>query len=131
MKIFTKISNSLHFKKIISTLLVIFLLGIFISCNPTKKLLPHEYLLEKTEIINVKETNQPKESFEAFYRQKPNRKLFRSIHFFVWWYNLFDEQKITQKKIARNLIYDKKNSEKVLAYEKKNEERIKKGKTPK
>lgn len=131
MKIFTKISNSLHFKKIISTLLVIFLLGIFISCNPTKKLLPHEYLLEKTEIINAKETNQPKESFEAFYRQKPNRKLFRSIHFFVWWYNLFDEQKITQKKIARNLIYDKKNSEKVLAYEKKNEERIKKGKTPK
>jgi len=104
---------------------------IFISCNPTKKLLPHEYLLEKVEVINVKHTDQPKESFEAFYRQKPNRKLFRSVHFFVWWYNLFDEQKIKQKKIERNLKYDKINSERVLISEKKNEERVKNGKKPK
>lgn len=104
---------------------------IFISCNPTKKLLPHEYLLEKVEVINVKQTDQQKESFEAFFRQKPNRKLFRSVHFFVWWYNLFDDEKIKQKKIQRNLKYDKINSERVLSSEKKNEERVKKGKKPK
>jgi hypothetical protein len=107
---------------------------IFISCNPTKKLLPHEYLLEKVEVINNKQTDQPKENFEAFYRQKPNRKLFRSIDFFVWWYNLFDEEKIKQKRIKRNLKYDKINSERVLTCERKNEERAKKGKkikTPK
>jgi hypothetical protein len=103
---------------------------IFISCNPTKKLLPHEYLLEKVEVINTKQTDQPKENFEAFFRQKPNRKLFRSVHFFVWWYNLFDDEKIKQKKIERNLKYDKINSERVLNSEEKNEERIKIGKKP-
>lgn len=93
--------------------------------------MPHEYLLEKVEVINVKQTDQQKESFEAFFRQKPNRKLFRSVHFFVWWYNLFDDEKIKQKKIQRNLKYDKINSERVLSSEKKNEERVKKGKKPK
>ena len=92
--------------------------------------MPHEYLLEKVEVINTKQTDQPKESFEAFFRQKPNRKLFRSVHFFVWWYNLFDDEKIKQKKIQRNLKYDKINSERVLSSEKKNEERVKKGKKP-
>lgn len=87
-------------------------------------------MLEKVEVINTKQTDQPKESFEAFFRQKPNRKLFRSVHFFVWWYNLFDDNKIKQKKIERNLKYDKINSERVLSSEKKNEERIKKGKKP-
>lgn len=93
--------------------------------------MPHEYLLEKVEVINVKQTDQQKESFEAFFRQKPNRKLFRTVHFFVWWYNLFDDEKIKQKKIQRNLKYDKINSERVLSSEKKNEERVKKGKKPK
>ena len=79
LKLFQKISNSLHFKKKISTFYLIPLFGIFISCNPTKKLLPNEYLLEKVEVINAKETNQPKENFEAFYRQKPNRKLFSKL----------------------------------------------------
>ncbi|MBA2610444.1 MAG: BamA/TamA family outer membrane protein [Bacteroidetes bacterium] len=128
---FTKIPNRPDLKKIIAAVLIFFVAEIFISCNPTKKLLPHEYLLEKAEIINTKQTNQPKESFEAFFRQKPNRKLFRSIHFFVWWYNLFDEEKIRQKRITRNLKYDKINSDRVLLYEKKNEERVKKGKAPK
>ena len=64
--------------------------------------MPHEYLLEKVEVINTKQTDQPKENFEAFFRQKPNRKLFRSVHFFVWWYNLFDDEKIKQKNAERN-----------------------------
>lgn len=135
MKLFTKISNRLNLKKFILVFFIFSLAEIFISCNPTKKLQPHEYLLDKVEIVNAKETNQPKENFEAFYRQKPNRKLvsklFGGIHFFVWWYNLFDEEKIRQKRIARNLKYDKINSERVLKAEKKNEKRIKKGKKPK
>ena len=131
MKLITKISNRLSLKKFISTFFVFLLVEIFISCNPTKKLQPHEYLLEKVEVINAKQTSQPKESFEAFFRQKPNRKLLRSVHFFVWWYNIFDDEKIKQKKNARNLKYDKINSERVLNAEKKNEERIKKGKKTK
>jgi hypothetical protein len=120
-----------NLKKFILVFFIFSLAEIFISCNPTKKLQPHEYLLDKVEIVNAKETNQPKENFEAFYRQKPNRKLFRYVHFFVWWYNLFDEEKIKQKRIARNLKYDKINSERVLRAEKKNEERVKKGKKTK
>ncbi|MDP1801561.1 MAG: BamA/TamA family outer membrane protein [Bacteroidota bacterium] len=131
MKLFTKILNRPDLKKTIPAFLIFLCAQIFISCNPTKKLLPNEYLLDKVEVINTKETNQPKENFEAFFRQKPNRKLFRSIHFFVWWYNLFDEEKIKQKKVARNLKYDKINSDRVLLSEKKNEERVKKGKKPK
>jgi hypothetical protein len=42
------------------------------------------------EVQNTKETGLAKENFEDFYRQRPNRKLFRKFHFFVWWYNLFD-----------------------------------------
>ena len=120
----------MNLKKFISAFLIFLFAEIFISCNPTKKLLPHEYLLEKVEVINTKQTDQPKENFEAFFRQKPNRKLFRSVHFFVWWYNLFDDEKIKQKKIQRNLKYDKINSERVLNSEEKNEERVKTGKKP-
>lgn len=72
-----------------------------------------------------------KEDLEAFFRQKPNRKLFRKVHFFVWWYNLFDEDKIVRKKIARNLKYDRKNAEKVKKNERRNARRIAKGKPPK
>lgn len=82
-------------------------------------------------MVNVKKTTLQKEQFEAFYRQKPNRKLLRQIHFFVWWYNLFDEEKIARKKIARNLRYDKKNADKAKRFEKKNARRAKKGKDPK
>ena len=126
MELFTKICNKLNLKKFTLVIFIFSLAEIFISCNPTKKLLPHEYLLDKVEIVNADKTNQPKENFEAFYRQKPNRKLFRTAHFFVWWYNLFDEEKIKRKKTERNLKYDKINSDRVLAAEKKNEERAKK-----
>ncbi len=118
-------------KKIALGFFIFFLAEIFTSCNPTKKLQPHEYLLNNVEIINADKTNQPKENFEAFYRQKPNRKFLRKAQFFVWWYNLFDEEKIKRKRTERNLKYDKINSERVLKAEKKNEERVKKGKKPK
>jgi outer membrane protein assembly factor BamA len=101
------------------------------ACNVTKKLEPNQYLVDKVEIVNTKETKLAKENFEAFVRQKPNRRLFRVFQFYVWWYNLFDEEKLAKKKAERNLKYDQKNAEKVQKYELMNAERAKKGKAPK
>lgn len=112
-------------------MLIAFIIQVLCGCNPTKKLKNNQYLLDRVEVVNTKETYVPKESFEAFFRQKPNRKLVREIHFFVWWYNLFDEEKIRQKKIERNLKYDKINADRVLRFEEKNKRRLKKGKKPK
>lgn len=98
------------------------------SCRPTRKLQAHQYLVDKVEIHNAKETNVSKESLEAFFRQRPNRKLFREFHFFVWWYNLFNDEKLRLKKIKRNIRYDRLNSEKAKRFEKKNARRAKKGK---
>ena len=123
----------IHIKRnlILKNYLVGYLLLLLLAaCNPTKKLNQNQYILERIQVLNSKETNLPEENFEAFFRQKPNRKLFRKINFFVWWYNLFDNEKIARKKVARNLSYDKKNAEKVLRFEKKNKKRIKKGKKP-
>lgn len=111
--------------------LTLAMLCVFVNCSPTRKLLPHQYIVDKVEVQNTKETNLAKENFEAFFRQKPNRKFLRKIDFFVWWYNLFDEEKIRQKKIRRNLKYDKMNSDKVKRFEKKNAKRIRKGKRAK
>ncbi len=109
---------------------VLFILIAF-GCNPTKKLLPNEYLVNKAVVSNTKETNLPKEDFEAFIRQKPNRKLFRVFHFYVWWYNLFDEKKIIELKRKRNVRYDTINAERIRKIDIKNIERAKKGKKPK
>lgn len=102
-----------------------------VSCNPTKKLKQGEYILDKVEVEGHKTTGLPKENFEAFIRQKPNRKFLRKVDFFVWWYNLFSDEKIKRKREERNLRYDKKNADKVKRFEKKNEKRGKKGKKPK
>ncbi len=114
-------------KKFCSLLVTAVLL---VSCHPSKKLLPNQFILDKVEVRNSDETAIPKENFEAFFRQKPNRKLFRKFHFFVWWYNLFDAEKIKKKRVERNLKYDQHNANKVLRFEKKNKKRLKKGKKP-
>ncbi len=93
--------------------------------------MPHQYIVDKVEVKHTKQTDLQKENFEAFYRQKPNRKLFRKINFFVWWYSLFSEEKIRRKKLARNLRYDKANAEKTKKFERKNLKRKKKGKKAK
>lgn len=110
---------------------ILFLLALFSACNPTKKLQPGQYIVDKVEVIDDKLTDIPKEEFEAYFRQKPNRKFLRKIDFFVWWYNLFDDEKIAAKKQKRNQDYDEYNSKKVRKFEKKNQKRIKKGKKPK
>jgi outer membrane protein assembly factor BamA len=110
---------------------MIALLQFFMACNPTRKLLPGQYLLNKVEVHHTRETGIDKENFEAFIRQKPNRKLFRKFHFYVWWYNLFSDEKIRKNKIQRNLKYDIRNTRKVRKFDRKNQKRIKKGKKPK
>ncbi len=103
----------------------------FSACDISKKLGSEQYLLDKVQVTNAKETGLPKENFEAFFRQKPNRKLFRRFQFFAWWYTRFDPKKIETKRISRNERFDRKNAEKVRRFEKKNIRRAKKGKRPK
>lgn len=112
-------------------LLYTVLLLIVAACHPTRKLQPHEYLLEHVEVKNTRETGLPKENFEAFFRQKPNRKFLRKFHFYVWWYNLFNNEKIRQKKLKRNVRYDVINAERIRRNDIRNAERAKKGKKAK
>jgi outer membrane protein assembly factor BamA len=100
------------------------------SCNPTKKLLPGQYLLQNVEVKNVKETRITESEYETYFRQKPNRKFLRTVPFFVWWYNQFDNETIKKKKVERNLDYDRRNANKVRKFERKNIKRAKKGKKP-
>ena len=126
-----KIPNTSRSGTPVKFLLLLFCLIGFASCNPTKKLLPNEYIVDKVEVLHVHQTDIPKDNLSAFFRQKPNRKFLKKIDFFVWWYNLFDDAKVKQKKAKRNLEYDRKNAEKVKRFEQKNLRRAKKGKKPK
>ena len=128
---YTKITNKKKSFNFLAASCLLLLLLTMHSCSPTKKLLPNQYLVNKVEIEGHRSTNLPLENFEAFYRQKPNRKMFRFVHFFVWWYNLFDNQKIAVQKIDRNQKYDVQNAKKAVKYEKKNALRVKQGKKPK
>lgn len=101
-----------------------------LSCNPTKKLKAGEYLVYRVEVNDENQTRLDEDEFGLFFRQKPNRRFLRKFQFFVWWYNLFDEEKIRKKKQERNLKYDKKNAEKTKRFEQKNLARAKKGKRP-
>jgi outer membrane protein assembly factor BamA len=97
------------------------------SCNVSKKLKPGEYLVNSYEIVDNK-TNIDKENLEAFIRQKPNRKFLRFIHFYVWWYNLFEDSCIQQRKAKRNAKYDIQNAKRLEKYRLKKIEREKKAK---
>ncbi|MBK9286073.1 MAG: BamA/TamA family outer membrane protein [Sphingobacteriaceae bacterium] len=128
MKLFRKIKFS---KNSIVFLIVLAFIMLSQSCNISKKLEPGHYIVDKIEIENIKETNIEKDIFLSYIRQKPNRKLFRTFHFYVWWYNLFDQEKISRKKFARNEKYDVINAKRIKKNEIKNEKREKKGKAPK
>lgn len=131
MDLLAKIFTSLKSRKTYFLFYIPAILIFISSCNVTKKLKPNEFLLDKVEIYNAKQTKIDKENFEAFIRQKPNRKLFRTFHFYVWWYNQFNPEKIGRKREKRNLKYDKRNAEKAKRYEEINAKREKKGKKPK
>lgn len=127
IKIGNKLPNYLNKLCFCSLLLLIFL----VSCSPTRKLNSNEYLVNKVEVKNYKETGIAKENFEAFFKQRPNRRFLGKFDFYIWWYALFDNEKIQAKKDKRNLKYDRKNADKTKKYEKKNEKRVAEGKKPK
>ena len=127
IKIGNKLPTSLNKICFCGPLLLLFLA----SCSPTRKLAPNEYLVNKVEVKNFKETGIEKENFEAFFKQRPNRQFLGRFDFYIWWYSLFDNDKIKAKKDKRNLKYDRKNAEKTKKYEIKNEKRAAKDKKPK
>jgi hypothetical protein len=109
----------------------VFVLIFLSSCNTSRRLKPNQYLLYKTDITGGKQTKIPKEQFESFLRQKPNRKFFGTLPFFVAWYNMFNDSVIQLKKEKRNLKYDRINAERIQAINEKNSKRMAKGKPPK
>jgi len=100
---------------------------IFTACNTSRRLKKDQYLLEKTRIEGIKETKIPLEQFVAFEKQKPNRKFFKVLPFFVGWYNMFNDSIIRLKKEERNIEYDKKNAKRIQKSNLRNAEREKKG----
>lgn len=111
--------------------LPLFLLILLGACNTSRRLKHDQYLLEKVKIEGYKSTKIPEEQFEAFYRQKPNRKFFGLLPFFVGWYNMFNDSVIQAKKAKRNERYDIKNADRIQKANIANAKREKKGKEPK
>ena len=132
--------------------LIFFLLScsIFFSCVPIKKLkdgelrdgvyYDREYLLEKNFIVDKNNTFD-KEVIETFFRQKPNRKLFRVFYFHTWVYNLVNKEKMLAKKEKRNQKYARinesrknktaaKNKKRDNKIDRRNEKRALKGRPP-
>jgi len=89
------------------------------SCNPTKKLKAGEYLLEKNIILD-KHTGLDEAEIETFIRQKPNRKILKTLQFHLWLYNTVNQAKIAPHKEKRNLKYDRINSKRRIKTERKN-----------
>lgn len=105
--------------KNIQLLLIALLPLVFFACNPTRKLVKDEFLLQKNHIID-KDTKIDKSEFESYIKQKPNRKILLVFRFHLWLHNLANEDKIREKRI----LQDKKAED-------KNNRRIAKGKKPK
>ena len=63
------------------------LLFVAYSCNTTKHLKEHEYLVENNKIVGTQKTNIAHDEVEAFIRQKPNRKILSLFPFNLWLYN--------------------------------------------
>jgi hypothetical protein len=131
-----RISNckNIHFNFI---KLVFFLVSIltFISCSPVKKLRNgelsegvyqgREYLLEKNFIVD-KTNSLDKAVIETFFRQQPNRKLFRVFYFHTWLYNQVNQEKMLKKKEKRNIRFSRINEARKRKVTDKNNKRDKK-----
>jgi outer membrane protein assembly factor BamA len=119
-------------KKIIISWLTFFVLAgilfLFNACNTSRRLKKDQYLLEKVKLEGYRSTKIPLEEFEAFYKQKPNRKFFGTFPFFVGWYNMFNDSVIQAKKEKRNEEYDVRNARRIQKVNRQNTEREKKGK---
>ena len=92
---------------------------IAVACNPARKLGADQYLLNKNTIV-VDNSSVHKDDLKGLIKQKPNRKILGLFRFHLWFYNLFDKEKIARDK-----------AEWVRKTEQKNEIRKAKGKKEK
>lgn len=104
---------------------------ILFSCNTTKKLKEHEYLVEGSKIVDHQNTKVSKDEVSAFIRQKPNRKILFVFPFNLWLYNQVDKEKLIRKKEKRDARFDRINEKRIVKNTRKNEKRTKKGKPSK
>ncbi len=120
-----------HTRKIfvsVSFSVLCLLIILFSSCNTSRRLKSGQYLLYKSEIKGHKPTKISSDQFEAFLKQKPNRKFFGTMPFFVGWHNMFNDSALIAKKEKRNLKYDEINAERIQKTNEKNKKRESRGK---
>jgi len=106
---------------------VAFILG---SCQINKYLNEDEYLVEKNQ-IKSNGTNIDQAELESYLRQKPNRKILKTVPFNLWLYFQIDQKKMLSYKAKRNLKFDRINQKRIDKSTKKNQSRIAKGKKTK
>lgn len=79
------------------------------SCKQTRRLEPGQYLLVKNTIV-VDDENQVKPGdLKYVLKQKPNRKIFGSIPFHLFMYNIPNPEKLEKKAAKRRAKCDRKN----------------------
>ncbi|HEY1038855.1 MAG TPA: BamA/TamA family outer membrane protein [Bacteroidia bacterium] len=108
-----------HKIKHLKVTVLIFMLVCAYACNPTRKLNTGEYLLEKNIIVD-KHTGLDAAEVETFIRQKPNRKILKTLQFHLWLYNTIDQKKIAPHKERRDKKFDRINDKRRLKAERKN-----------
>ena len=98
-------------------LLLFFISVLIIACSPTRKLSKGEFLLNRNVIIdNPKEIE--KIEIQAYIKQKPNRRIFGSVRFHLWLYNIVNKDKMLAKKAARDKKIDEKNIQRLAEHKK-------------
>ena len=100
----------------VNILLGFLLAVVFSSCVPSKNLKPNEYLLYKQSISGNKRIST--EKLEAFYRQKPNRKLMYlpfSPYIYAYYRGLRYFKKQKPKYEKRLLAIEEKYEPKIAA----------------
>jgi outer membrane protein assembly factor BamA len=89
-------------------LFILFAIFITAACNPARKLADDQYLLNKNTIV-IDSSSVSKEDLKTLYKQKPNRKILGVFRFHLWFYNLFDKEKIARDKAEWVIKTEKKN----------------------
>lgn len=82
-------------------LLFLFLVTVLYSCKQTRRLEQGQYLLVKNTIIIEGQGDVKPSELEYVLKQKPNRKIFGSIPFHLFMYNLPNPQKLEKKALKR------------------------------
>ena len=115
-----------HLKCIISTL-VIFLT----SCNISRHIDSNAYLVRNVSVNYPQQLPVSESEINSCLKINPNRKWLFIFDFYPWWYSLFDDAKIQQKKALRSTRIIQQNKEREHETDSINAIRISRGKTPK